>query len=73
MNLDIARELYERKHAHELTFEQYISTLERGLKLISEQGANKRAELLQLKAMNIALEYNEELLVHGIINLKGNK
>ena len=61
MNQEILQKLHEQKYQGKMSFEDYSNNLQSGLELISTDTSRK--ELQQISAMNLALEYNMEVMM----------
>jgi hypothetical protein len=62
MNLDIVKNLYISSAAN-TTWEDFLNQLETGLELITHLEDLPGRSLQDLKAANIALQYNRELIL----------
>jgi hypothetical protein len=67
MVLEIATEIYEAKYKNDLKLDRYLMHLENGIDLLSKNALNKSQSFKELTEMNLALEYNMQLLVSHII------
>ena len=69
MNYDVALEVHRKRYAEELSHDQFMSLLERGLYLLTQNDNTDKLFISRfykgddLQAMNIVLEYNELLMV----------
>ncbi len=69
MNIEVAKEIYELRYQKEMSFDDFTQVLEQGLKLLNENPCVDKVFMSRfykvddLKCVNIALEYNEELMV----------
>jgi hypothetical protein len=61
MNHEILQKLHEQKYQGKMSFEDYTHNLQSGLEMISSD--TNRKELNQISSMNLALEYNMELMM----------
>ncbi|HTM66359.1 MAG TPA: hypothetical protein VL093_08570 [Flavipsychrobacter sp.] len=61
MNQEILQKLHEQKYQGKMSFEDYSNNLQSGLEIITTD-TNKK-ELNQISSMNLALEYNMELMM----------
>ena len=66
MNVEIATQLYDHKYRMLLNYEYYMDLLHKGVSLLQAQSLEKNVHGVDMKAMNIALEYNIELLTHHL-------
>jgi hypothetical protein len=62
MNQEILQKLHEQKYQGKMSFEDYSNNLQSGLEIITTD-TNKK-ELNQISSMNLALEYNMELMMN---------
>lgn len=67
MVLEIAKELYEAKYKDDLQLERYLTHLQNGINLLSKNALNNTQSFKELTEMNLALEYNMQLLVSHIL------
>jgi hypothetical protein len=67
MNIEIATQLYNDKYRMLFTFEYYIDLLRRGVRLLQANSLGKKCNNIEHKAMNIALEYNIEVMVYNLV------
>lgn len=69
MNVSIAREVYQLQYIDEMNEEKYMELLETGLNLLRNNPNTDKIFINRfykgddLKAINIALMYNQELMV----------
>jgi hypothetical protein len=61
MNQEILQKLHEQKYEGKMSFEDYSNNLQSGLEMITAD--TNRKELNQISSMNLALEYNMELMM----------
>jgi hypothetical protein len=61
MNQEILQKLHEQKYEGKMSFEDYSNNLQSGLEMITAD--TNRKELNQISSMNLALEYNMELMI----------
>ncbi len=61
MDLNISKSLYEEQYKDKMSYDAFIEVLEKGLN--SEQAATPPSGTEPVNAMNIALEYNIDLMV----------
>lgn len=72
MNFDVAKELYYQKYCHEMSFEEFKLLLTMGISLVENKSFSNHSSLqnlkpVELKSVNIALAYNEELIVKALL------
>lgn len=58
----IVNDIFMRKYHSNLSKEQYVSYLEKGLSFLETNGINTKTSLPQLRAQRMALEYREAVL-----------
>jgi len=69
MNAEVAREMFENNYRNEMTYERFISLLEKGLKLAQNHPVTDRVYVSRvfqhedIKAINLALAYNQEVML----------
>jgi hypothetical protein len=68
MDFEVAQELYGQTYTDQLPWEQYLKLLDKGLVLIKTNPTdkifiNRYYNDLDRRAVNIALEYNEQLMI----------
>jgi hypothetical protein len=69
MNEAVARELYELRYCEKMSLEHFITRLQRGQKLIAQNPVTDKLFVSRhynpddQVAINIALEYNQDLMV----------
>ncbi|OJW85308.1 MAG: hypothetical protein BGO69_06735 [Bacteroidetes bacterium 46-16] len=63
MNIDIVKNIYVSSFANTTAWEDFLNQLETGLELISHRDELPTQDLAEMKAANIALEYNRELML----------
>ena len=68
MITELANEIYDLRYSHEMTLEQYKVLLQKGLEFIRNNPTDKlfisrfyKGD--DLKAVNLALEYNQEVMI----------
>jgi hypothetical protein len=66
MNHEILQKLHSQKYQGQMSFEDYSNTLQSGLDMISTD--INRKELGQISAMNLALEYNMEVMMDLLLS-----
>jgi len=63
MVLDVARSIYEAKYKEDVKLEQYLSYLQNGINLLASNALARSKSHRELTEMNLALEYNMELML----------
>lgn len=58
MDITIVEKLYKEKYNLLYSFEFFIDLIVNGLMLLKSDALSKRANLIEQKAMRLALEYN---------------
>ena len=58
MDILIVERLYKEKYNTLYSFEYFIDLIVKGLTLIKSEALNRRANIIEQKAMRLALEYN---------------
>ena len=67
MVLDIAKSLYETKYKEDVQLDQYLSYLQNGINLLATNALTNSQSHRELTEMNLALEYNMEVLLTHIV------
>ena len=67
MVLDIATTIYETKYKGDVKLEQNLSYLQNGINLLASNALSNSQSHRELTEMNLALEYNMELLLTHIV------
>lgn len=62
MKEEIVRKLYQQKYSDQYTFDDYQNNVSLGLQIIKTSDVNNQ-DANACKAINLALEYNIELMV----------
>ncbi|RYY11949.1 MAG: hypothetical protein EOO04_34360 [Chitinophagaceae bacterium] len=68
MNTEVAREVFSN-YKSEMNYEQFIEALAEGLEIVAKHPVNDKLYMSrkftpdQLKAVRLALEYNQDLMV----------
>ena len=67
MNLDIVKNIYTNSFAN-TPWEDFVDQLETGLYLIQDSDDLSKRNLSDMKAANIALTYNRELMMYHLMD-----
>jgi hypothetical protein len=62
MKNSFAKKIYRNKYERDLSYDQFMSYLTKGLSLLRTSKPNNLSDN-DIKAMNIAMEYNLELVI----------
>lgn len=72
MNLDFAQEYFTQNHQHEMSFEDFLHILNKGLNLVKEhhnqvfQSSNLSNS--DLNSLHVALSYNQHVILKELIS-----
>ena len=67
MNLDIVKSIYANSFAN-TPWEDFLNQLETGMVLIQGTDDLSKSNLADMRAANLALTYNHELMMHHLMN-----
>lgn len=62
MNIQIASRLYYSKYRLLFSYDGYLNLLNKGLLLIQAESLQRHCDVNELRAINIALDYNIEAM-----------
>jgi len=68
MNIDVVKNVHSSSFAN-TEWEEFIAQLEKGLDLIENIEELPQKSLAEMKAANIALSYNRELMMHNLMSM----
>jgi hypothetical protein len=63
----IIDDIFQRKYRNDLSLEQYISCIEKGMSILEAKDIRQNDELQNLKALNMALEYREAIMLNLLV------
>ena len=67
MNLDVVKNIYATSFAN-TQWEEFVAQLEKGLSIIQDIDELPKKSLAEMKAANIALTYNRELMYQSLMS-----
>jgi len=67
MVLELAKEVYKSKYQQMLAMDQFFAYLQNGIDLLKSDSLGKTNNPMQMIAMNIALEYNMQVMVNELL------
>jgi hypothetical protein len=66
MELEITKGIYEHRYQDKVSYDNYLEHVEHGLELLNNHNSNN-SELAELADMNLALEYNMEVMLKHLM------
>lgn len=73
MNIDVAKEIYTFQYFNKMSFEEFINMLQHGISLIQQYPGSDKLFISRTfppeaqQSINIALTYNQELIVKELM------
>ncbi|MBL7717669.1 MAG: hypothetical protein JNL72_02435 [Flavipsychrobacter sp.] len=65
MQFEIAKDIYEHKYQDRVSLDNYLEHVEHGLNLLENQSGS--TDIQELEDMNLALEYNMEVMLKHLM------
>ena len=65
MELEITKDIYEHKYQDKVSYDNYLEHVEHGLELLEHHSG--ATDVTELEDMNMALEYNMEVMLKHLM------